>query len=176
MFQRKVPLTLLQKLKMYLWPSMGWKRTLCYAQLRLMRIKDSTRSIATGLAFGAGISFVPLPGTHIITAIILTMLARGNKLGALVGTVAGNPWTFPFMWWGAYVIGDRVFQMFGARVLEMPAHFSWDDFVYELTAHPTELMLPWVSGGIILMALSWPLFYILSYRMVQNLRKKHKRK
>jgi hypothetical protein len=154
---------------------MGWKRTLRYAQLRLIRIKDTTRAIATGLAFGAGISFVPLPGTHIITAIILTMLVRGNKLAALAGTLVGNPWTFPFMWWAAYKIGDKVFQMFGVPVLQMPAHFSWDDFVYEITAHPAELMLPWASGGIILMAFSWPVFYILSYRMVQNIRRKHRR-
>ena len=35
---------------------MGWKRTFRYVQHRLVRIKDTTSSIARGMAFGAVIS------------------------------------------------------------------------------------------------------------------------
>lgn len=176
MFQRKNPLTPLQKSRELLWPSMGWKRAFRYAQLRLVRLQDSTRSIATGLAFGASVSFTPLPGAHIFSAAALTLLSRGNVLASVAGTVIGNPWTFPLMWWAAYKIGDYTFRLFGARVMDMPAHFTWDGFMVEITQHPMELIVPWVCGGLILMALTWPIFYILSYRMVRKLRRHHKRK
>lgn len=175
MFQRKTPLSPQQKLQQILWPSMGWARTWRYAQLRLIRIQASAKSIATGFAFGASISFTPLPGTHIIGAAALSLITRGNVLASLGGTLLGNPWTFPLMWWAAYKVGEASFHLFGGHLVDMPDHitlaFLWD----EITRHPMDLVVPWTVGGFILMALSWPLFYILSYRMVSRLRHKHNR-
>lgn len=175
MFRRKTPLTLTQKLKEILWPSMGWGRTWQYAQLRLIRIQASTRSIATGFAFGASISFTPLPGTHIIGAAALSVITRGNVLASLGGTLIGTPWTFPFMWWAAYQIGEASFHAFGGHVVDMPDNitlkFLWDELIH----HPMDLVVPWSIGGFILMALSWPVFYIFSYRMVRRLRHTHNR-
>jgi len=173
MFQRKNPLSLSQKLKSFLWPSIGWGRMLQYTQLRLIRLKGSTRSIASGLAFGASISFTPLPGSHIIGAGILSVITRSNVLASLVGTLIGTPWTFPFMWWGAYKTGEMTFHLFGAHITEMPKDITWDFLVNEITNHPMNLMVPWVTGGFILMGITWPIFYILSYRAIDRLRKKH---
>jgi uncharacterized protein (DUF2062 family) len=175
MFKRKTPLSITQKTMSLLWPSMGWKRMFKYIQLRLIRLKGSTRSIATGFAFGASISFTPLPGTHIIGAGILSVLTRGNVLASLVGTLIGTPWTFPIMWWFAYQIGDLAFRLFGAHIIEMPKDMTWAFVVDEISNHPMDLMVPWITGGFILMAITWPIFYILSYRAVSNLRKKHRR-
>lgn len=159
-----------------LWPSIGWKRMLKYIQLRLIRLKGSTHSIAMGFAFGASISFTPLPGSHIIGAGLLSFVTRGNVLASVVGTLVGTPWTFPFMWWAAYKIGDYAFRLFGAHIIEMPQHLTWDFLIDEITHHPMDLMVPWITGGFILMALSWPIFYILCYRAVDNLRKKYRPK
>lgn len=175
MFKRKVPLPLSQKIGSLLWPSIGWKRMFHYIQLRLIRLKGSTRSIATGFAFGASISFTPLPGSHIIGAGILSVLTRGNALASLVGTLVGTPWTFPIMWWAAYKIGDFAFRLFGAKIIDMPKDLTWAFLVDEITNHPMDLMVPWITGGFILMALTWPIFYILSYRAVDKLRRKHGR-
>lgn len=173
MFKRKTPLPLSQKLISLLWPSIGWKRMFHYIQLRLIRLKGSTRSIATGFAFGASISFTPLPGAHIIGAGIFSVLTRGNVLASLVGTLLGTPWTFPIMWWLAYKTGDLAFKLFGAQIIAMPKDITWAFLVDEIANRPMDLMVPWVTGGFILMAITWPIFYILSYRAVDNLRKKH---
>ncbi len=146
-----------------------------YAQLRLIRLKGTTRSIATGFAFGASISFTPLPGTHIFTAAGLTLLSRGNVLASVVGTLVGNPWTFPLMWWGAYKTGNFAFSLFGAQISAMPHTIDWDYMMNEITNHPMDLIIPWITGGFILMVLSWPIFYILVYRMVAKLRHQHNR-
>ena len=175
MFKRKTPLTLSQKALSLLWPSIGWGRMLKYIQLRLIRLKGSTHSIATGFAFGASISFTPLPGSHIITAGILSVLTRSNVLASVVGTLVGTPWTFPLMWWLAYKTGDFAFQLFGAKIIAMPENLTWAYLVDEISNHPMDLMVPWITGGFILMAISWPIFYILSYRAVDNLRKKYRR-
>lgn len=175
MFKRRNPLTVSQSLLSLFWPRMGWKRMGKYAQLRLIRLKGTTRSIAAGFAFGASISFTPLPGAHIFTAASLSYLTRSNILASVVGTVVGNPWTFPLMWWGAYKIGHLSFSLFGARISDMPKDLTWNYLMDEIINHPMDLIIPWVTGGIILMVLSWPVFYILIYRMVAQLRHKYQR-
>lgn len=174
MFQRKKPLTILQKAKEAVWPSMGWKRMFRYTQLRLMRITDTTRAIAIGLAFGMAISFVP-PGVHIISAVALAAIFGGNMLAAVVGTVFGNPWTFPIMWWMSYKVGDFFFRIFGWHIVQVPSNFTLHGFMGAMADQSIELIMPWALGGLILMVLFWPVFYILSYRMVKKLRHKHGR-
>lgn len=145
-----------------------------YTQLRLIRLKGSTRSIATGFAFGSSISFTPLPGTHIVGAAGLSLATRGNVLASVVGTLIGTPWTFPLMWWMAYKVGEGTFKLFGAHIVDMPKDITWDFLVEEITQRPMDLMIPWIVGGFVLMAVTWPIFYVLSYRMVDNLRKKYR--
>ena len=90
MFQRREALTLKQKAKEFLWPSMGWKRTYKYVKFRLVRLSDTTHKIALGLAFGVSVSFTPLLGTHFIQAGILAYLFRANLLSAIIGTFIGG--------------------------------------------------------------------------------------
>jgi uncharacterized protein len=175
MFKRKNPHPLSRQLISIIWPSMGWKRMGRYAQLRLIRLKGTTRSIATGFAFGASVSFTPLPGLHIFSAAGLSFITRGSVLASVVGTLVGNPWTFPLMWWAAYKTGHFAFSSFGAHISEMPDNLTWDYLVDEISHRPMELIIPWIVGGIILMVISWPVFYILIYRMVSKLRHKHRR-
>lgn len=175
MFQRRKPRSWSEKARESLWPSMGWKRTARYGLLRIIRLKATTKSLAIGFAYGASISFTPLPGAHIISATTLTYLSRGNILSCLGGTLIGNPWTFPFMWLGAYHIGNTAFRLLGKQVETMPDHLSWAYFMDEITHHPMDIIVPWVTGGVILMALSWPVFYIGSYYMFKNMREKYQR-
>ncbi|MEK7801294.1 MAG: DUF2062 domain-containing protein, partial [Pseudomonadota bacterium] len=68
MFKRRKRRSILGKLREVLWPKMGWRRMGHYLHLRMIRLNASPHQIALGISFGASISFVPLPGTHIITA------------------------------------------------------------------------------------------------------------
>ena len=71
---------------------------------KLIRIKDFPESVAIGLAWGASISVTPLLGLHLIICYAGTWLMRGNMIAATVGTVIGNPWTFPFFFYLDYKI------------------------------------------------------------------------
>ena len=173
MFGRRNKRSVIQNIREFLWPSMGWRRTFRYVKYRLVRIKDTTASIARGMAFGAAISFAPVPGTHIAGAAFMSLITRSNVLASVIGTLVGNPWTFPIMWWGAYKIGDSVFFTLDLPVREMPKHFTWENLVHEVTNEPFELFVPWVCGGLILGVLTWPVFYIIFYRIVRQARLHH---
>ena len=76
---------------------------------RITRIKDFPESVAVGMAWGAAISFTPLLGLHLIICYLGTWLMRGNIIAATVGTIVGNPWTFPFIFYLDYKIGTTIY-------------------------------------------------------------------
>jgi len=76
---------------------------------KLFRIKDFPESVAIGLAWGAAVSFTPLLGLHLVICYSGTWLMRGNLIAATVGTVVGNPWTFPFFFYLDYKLGILFF-------------------------------------------------------------------
>jgi uncharacterized protein len=104
-FGRRQPLTLFRRLRGLLWPRTGWRRALVYYARRLTRLPGTPHSIAAGFACGVMISFTPLVGLHILLGCLLALIVRGNFLAVAVGTLVGNPWTFPFMWLGGYELG-----------------------------------------------------------------------
>jgi len=73
--------------------------------MKVYRIRDFPESIAIGLAWGVAISFTPLLGFHLIICYLGTIIMRGNLIAATVGSVIGNPWTFPFFFYVAYQLG-----------------------------------------------------------------------
>jgi hypothetical protein len=116
-FRRKNPQPLGDRLRGWLWPSMGWQRLGRYLLTRLARLGGTPHSIAAGVACGVATSFNPFLGTHIATGMLLAYFLRGNYLAVVVGTLAGNPWTFPFMWLASYQLG--------ALMLGLPLHDAW---------------------------------------------------
>jgi uncharacterized protein (DUF2062 family) len=152
---------------------MGWRRAWVYTRHRLVRLKDSNHAIATGLALGAAVSFTPMPGMHILQALGFTWLARGNLLAAFIGTLVGNPWTIPLMWWSSYKVGKWAFEAMGFEVRSMPGEFTWGHLVSEITADPLGLILPWILGGYVMLLLSFPVFYALFYWMMVHIRSRH---
>lgn len=79
--------------------------------IQLKRLKGTPYSIAAGFACGVAISFTPFIGFHLILAAITAWIIRGNIVSSAIGTVVGNPWTFPFIWiavlsTGRFILGD----------------------------------------------------------------------
>ncbi len=61
------------------------------------------------------ISFTPLFGFHILIAMLMAKLMRGNIVAAVLGTLIGNPFTFPFIAVLAMGIGKRVVGAGGGK-------------------------------------------------------------
>ena len=105
MFQRRHKATFIDKLIGFFWPKAGWKRSTKYIGHRVARIPGSPYSIAAGFACGAAISFTPFVGLHLAGGALFAWLIRGNLVASWIGTLVGNPWTFPFIWVGIYRLG-----------------------------------------------------------------------
>jgi len=99
---------LLKRIKDFIWPKKGFIRAWKYVGVRLLRLNTSPHAIAAGFASGAAISFTPLLGLHIILAFVLSFITRGSMIAALLGTVVGNPVTFPLFFSATYWVGAHI--------------------------------------------------------------------
>ena len=97
-----------RKLREFCWPSIGVRRAWHYRMHRLARMKVSPHQLAIGFAAGAFASFTPFIGFHFLLAALAAFLVRGNLIASAVGTVVGNPVTFPFIWIASYNVGARM--------------------------------------------------------------------
>lgn len=143
MFRRRQPRPFWQQLRHWLWPKIGWRRAGHYMVKRLTRLPGTPHSIAAGFACGAAISFTPFLGFHILLACLLCLVVRGNFLAAAVGTVVGNPWTFPFIWILTYQLGH---WLLGTDLTYVPPAEAWT--LQRVTDNIHRLIWPMTVGGI----------------------------
>ncbi len=105
LFRRRNRRSPVDHIRNAIWPAIGWRRTVVYLGHRLARLKGSPHSIAAGFAYGAAVSFTPFVGLHLVASAFLAWITRGNILAAWIGTLVGNPWTFPIIWVWIYQLG-----------------------------------------------------------------------
>jgi uncharacterized protein len=119
MFRRRDRLPLIDRLRDFLWPRIGWGRTISYFWHRLQRIPGTPSSIAAGFACGVAASMTPAVGTHALVGLGLAYALRGSLIASVIGTLAINPWTAPPVWFstyytGAYILGWEQYGHAGA--------------------------------------------------------------
>ena len=105
LFRRRTKKPILAIIRDFLWPSSGWVRSLNYLRHRVGRISGSPHNIALGLAVGAAVSFSPFLGVHLLMSAVIAWLLGGSIVASAVGTLIGNPWTFPLIWIADYRLG-----------------------------------------------------------------------
>jgi len=133
---------------------------------RLTKIKDFPESVAVGMAWGVSVSFTPLLGFHLIICYLGTWLMRGNIIAATVGTVIGNPWTFPFIFYLDYKIGTTIF-LNEIDYYEFKISFFIENF--------EELFYPTLLGSLPLAVGVWLItFYICKNFLIRRINEKNK--
>ena len=126
---------------------------------KLIRIKDFPESVAIGLAWGASVSVTPLLGLHLIICYTGTWLMRGNMIAATVGTVIGNPWTFPFFFYLDYKIGI-LFYFKEMDNYEFKISFLINNF--------DNLFFPTLIGSIPLSIIVWFLTFFFTKKVLSK--------
>lgn len=153
MFKRRDPLPALKRASEIVWPKGGWKRSGAYVAHRLRRLPGTPYRIAAGFASGAAISFTPFIGLHFVLAAVLALVLRGNLLAAAIGTIVGNPWTFPFIWLWIYSLGTWLIG--GDDLTALPQSLSFG-YIFE---NPLRVLLPMTVGGVPTAICAWFVFF-----------------
>lgn len=91
-----------------LWPRRSFRRSTLYVGKRIMRLAATPHAIALGVSIGVFVTFIPLPGFHILLALALAWPMAGNLVASALGTTLGNPLTFPVIWGVSYELGLRM--------------------------------------------------------------------
>ena len=128
-------------------------RSIKFLKYKIFRIRDLPESIAIGLAWGAAVSFTPLLGFHILICFLGTFLMRGNLLAAAAGTIVGNPWTFPIIYFIGFEIGTLFYKP-DIDFFELKISFFLRNF--------EQLFIPTLIGSIPLAVIAWFITYKIS--------------
>jgi uncharacterized protein (DUF2062 family) len=181
LFKRRQPLPTHRRLGQIVWPRAGWRRTATYFSHRVGRLPGTPYKIAVGLACGVGISFTPFVGFHFLGAALLALLLRGNIVASAVGTVAGNPWTFPIIWFWTFKLGRWTLSLAGVEVAPSQ-HFNFT-FSY-IVENFYSIFIPMLVGGVPTGLAVGLVSYLVTFRAVtgyqatrrRRLRKKARRR
>ena len=140
------------------------RRLISYYKLKLARLPASPHAIASGFACGSMVSFTPLLGLHFLLAIVFAYLIRGNFFAALLGTIVGNPITFPFIWGLIYKVGAFLTSN---KQNELNQEINFDMIITQTY----EIFLPMLLGGAVLAIPVWLTTYLLTHSFVSSYKK-----
>jgi hypothetical protein len=133
---------------------------------KITKIKDFPESVAIGIAWGVAVSFTPLLGFHLIICYLGTWLMKGNLIAATVGTIIGNPWTFPFIFYLDYKVGTTIF-------LERIDFYEFK--ISFFVEHFEDLFYPTLLGSFPIAVTSWFVtFYICKNFLINRINEKNK--
>ena len=127
--------------------------------MKLYRIRYFPESVAIGLAWGVSVSFTPLLGLHLIICYSGTLIMSGNLIAATVGSVIGNPWTFPFFFYLAYKLGLN-FIFSPLDVYEFKLSFLIENF--------NKLFFPTLLGSLPIAIIMWFITYKISKNFLER--------
>lgn len=145
------------RLRNWLWPRQGLKRTGRYYAHRIARMRGSDHWIAAGLASGISMSFMPI-GLHVVMALALALIVRGSTLAALLATVIiGNPLVVALLLAADIKLGQWLLG--GVAHPDMAMGASWTEMLMQPLALLERIGLPFMLGAFILALMAWFIGY-----------------
>ena len=170
----------------------SFSRTKKYIKLSLKRMKGSPRDLAAGLASGLAISFTPFIGLHALLAILLAWIIGASMASAIIGTLFGNPWTFPFIWYLTYELGQFLYQGLGSNyekfsfgniktevytLLNIIRHLIISANIQEIKLNLENLnVIPiMVLGSMPFVCISWFVSYFFFFNILKSYKKRSKK-
>ena len=168
LFARRTRPKLAHRIRAAFWPRAGWRRSARYYGKRIVRLSASPHAVAAGVAAGVIVSWTPFVGFHFLMSAAIAFVLGGNLIASAIGTVIGNPLTFPFMWWSAYAVGRTLLGI-------PPEHERFAEMMRNIGKAPLAeimpILKPMVVGALPLGALSGAITYLIVSFMVREYRK-----
>jgi len=155
LFRRREAMSLLERLRVSLWPRRSWSRSTRYVVHRVRRLSATPHAVALGFAAGVFAACTPFMGFHMLMASLLAWIAGGSIVAAILGTFVGNPLTYWLFWIGTYELGS---VMLGSGQDKLRLDFSEGFFqTDQIWAAVRPMTLGAVPLGLALGALSYAL-------------------
>jgi uncharacterized protein (DUF2062 family) len=170
LFRRRETESLLERMRIHVWPRRSWARSSRYVVYRLRRLSESPHAVALGFAVGVFSAATPLLGTHMVMAALIAWAIGGSIVAAVLGTFIGNPLTYPLLWYTTYEAGNL---MLGGHVAKHRIDLSngiFQSSLDKLWPILKPMSLGCIPVGLALAALS----YVLVKPMVEAY--KHRRR
>jgi uncharacterized protein (DUF2062 family) len=161
MFKRRNRLTYFERLKELVWPRQGWRRSTLYIAHRLGRLPGTPYRVAAGFACGAAISFTPFFGLHFLLAALLCLILRGSILASAIGTVVGNPWTFPFIGAWTYSLGSQMIGSSSSHEISVELTFQY--FVENLMSVGWPMTVGALPTAVVVWCIAFVPIYFIVY-------------
>jgi uncharacterized protein len=92
----------------------------------LLGREEPPERVAAAIALGIGVGFSPFLGFHFLIALALAFLFRLNRVDAVIGQFAGNPWTLPPVFAAGYAFGRVLLGYDRNEVPDLP----WDRLLH----------------------------------------------
>lgn len=108
LFKRRVPPSIAERIRVWLWPRRSWSRSLRYVLYRIVRLRTNPHALALGCAAGVFAACTPLIGGQMVLATLLAFSMRANVPAAILATFFGNPVSWPVIWAATYVAGAHM--------------------------------------------------------------------
>lgn len=158
----------------WFWPSLGGRAFLRLTEIKMKRAKGSAYSVVMGLSIGVFVSFLPYVGLHSTLGLLLCLLTRSNIVMMIIGTLAGNPWTFPLIWVMTLELGNMMMGRTGASAHTMPENFSLSEITENLAFYFDAYLLPMTLSGLPLGLLAGGFTFFVIYENIILYRKARK--
>ncbi|QGZ33102.1 DUF2062 domain-containing protein [Stappia indica] len=168
LFKRRDKPNHLERLRVAVWPRHSFARSARYFSKRVLRLTASPHAIAMGFAAGAFASITPFIGLHFLLSFVIAFVVGGNMVAAALGTVVGNPLTFPFIWASTYKVGSMI--IYGeAKELDHRALDKHLDggFLEKSLDTLLPLIKPMLVGAVPLGLITATIFYFLVFYSVR---------
>lgn len=180
LFRRKKPLYLKDRLYSFFIPLHKPMRSMRFYKNKILRIRSTPHKIALGLALGAGVSFTPILGFHTLASFAIAWIFRANIIACLLGTLIGNPLTFPFIFVATYKLGNWILGMHPNPhyTLSMLRDLTLTDFFKSEMSHFLKhVFLPMCVGSVPFSIVTGLFMYFLSKYAIHiySVQKEHRK-
>lgn len=166
------------KIRRLIWPSMGWKRSLRYFSLRIVRLSAAPEPLARAIACGITVSFFPVFGVHALLGFGAALLMRANAVAAALATLVVPPVLLPLIFSLDFVVGKKILQWIGFRGAGNEAAFHQEaaggaNYIVDKF---DEFFLPAFIGAGIFMLLVWPATYMGAHKLIEFVVAQHRKR
>lgn len=146
-------------IRLFFWPRGGWRKAIRYGLIQMAQMPSSPYALAIGFSAGAFVSFTPFLGFHFLLAAAIAWVLRGNIIASALGTIVGNPLTFPFIWAMDYIVGIWILEGRLLRFEEVSLPSNLNDVA--------NIFYPLFVGGLLSGLVCGAVVFILIYTSVR---------